>query len=147
MADSGEQRSSGGAQPSAEFSGKTVADLREALAKGAAAPLNLLVLTRERIEEVMADAVSRGRMTADDAQELVQGLVSRGRTQTSDVLGDLERLLGSSFPISGYDDLTAAQILGRLDELTPAELRKVRSYEQNNANRKTVLSAIDSRLG
>ena len=54
--------------------------------------------------------------------------------------------IGPSFPILGYDDLTAAQVQGRLDGLTPAELRKVRDYEKRNANRKSVLSAIESSL-
>jgi hypothetical protein len=55
--------------------------------------------------------------------------------------------VGPSFPILGYDDLTAAQVESRLAGLTPAELRKVRDYERRHANRKTVLSAIEERLG
>jgi hypothetical protein len=51
-----------------------------------------------------------------------------------------------SFPILGYDDLTAAQVQGRLDGLSPAELRKVRDYERRHANRKSALAAIDKRL-
>jgi hypothetical protein len=38
-------------------------------------------------------------------------------------------------------------VLGRLSDLTPPELRKVRDYERRNANRKTVLNAIESKLG
>ena len=48
---------------------------------------------------------------------------------------------------SAYDDLTADQVQGRLSDLTPAELRKVRDYERRNANRKTVLKTIESKLG
>jgi hypothetical protein len=55
--------------------------------------------------------------------------------------------VGPSFPILGYDDLTAAQVQSRLDGLSPAELRKVRDYEKRNANRKSVLDAIQSKLG
>lgn len=77
----------------AELSGKSVADVRNALARGIIGPLNLVMLTRDRIEEVMEDAVSRGRMTADDAQKLAQDLINRGRKQTDDVLSDLEKLL------------------------------------------------------
>ncbi|MFL5780142.1 MAG: hypothetical protein ACJ760_02410 [Thermoleophilaceae bacterium] len=175
-----------------------MAELREAITKGVVAPLNLVMLTRDRIQEVMDDAVSRGRMTADDAQDMARTLLERGRKQTNDVLGDLEQLLGRggdqlqdarkaarkarsqveeatsgarsrvrdagdvalaqadrarrvagvgpSFPILGYDDLTAAQVQGRLDTLTPAELRKVRDYERRNANRKSVLDAIETKL-
>jgi hypothetical protein len=54
--------------------------------------------------------------------------------------------VGPSFPVLGYDDLTAAQVQSRLADLTPAELRKVRDYERRNANRKTVLSSIEEKL-
>ena len=54
--------------------------------------------------------------------------------------------VGPSFPITGYDDLTAAEIQSRLTDLTPAQLRKVRDYERRHANRKSVLSAIESKL-
>ena len=185
------RQTAGAATKPAELSGKSVADLRNALTRGIIGPLNLVMLTRDRIEEVMEDAVSRGRMTADDAQKLAQDLINRGRKQTNDVLSDLESLLGASgrgsdaasrarrqvseatalarsaadpvlatadrarrvagvgpsFPILGYDDLTAAQVQSRLDGLSPAELRKVRDYERRNANRKTVLAAVESRLG
>jgi hypothetical protein len=173
----------------ADFSGKSVADFRKALTERLVEPLNLVMLTRDRIEETVEEAVSRGSMTRDAAQDLISGLVERGRRQTSDVLGDLEQLLGRgrggdvaararkqvgdatarardagdqvlaqadrarrvarvgpSFPILGYDDLTASQVQGRLDSLTPAELRKVRDYERRNANRKSVLDAIESKL-
>jgi hypothetical protein len=163
---------------SSDFSGKSVADFRKALTERLVEPLNLVMLTRDRIEETVEEAVTRGSMTRDAAQDLIAGLVDRGRRQTSDVLGDLEQLLGKgrgvdvagrarqagdqvlaqadrarrvagvgpSFPVLGYDDLTAAQVQSRLDTLTPAELRKVRDYERRNANRKSVLSAVESKL-
>jgi polyhydroxyalkanoate synthesis regulator phasin len=179
------KRTAGAASsPASEVSAKSAAELREVLRKNLIQPLNLVILTRERIEEVLADAVSRGRMTTDDAQNVVTGLVELGRKQTNDVLKDLEQLLGRgrqqvegplgkararavsaadpvlaqadrarraagvgpSFPVLGYDDLTAAQVQSRLADLTPAELRKVRDYERRNANRKTVLSAIEEKL-
>ena len=88
------------------------------------------MLTRERIEEVLADAVERGQITARDAQGLGSDLLSRGK----------------SFPISGYDDLNVGEVRARLGGLTPAELRKVRDYERRHANRKTVLAAIEAKL-
>ena len=48
-----------------------MAELREAISSRVIAPLDLVMLTRERIEEAVDDAVSRGRVTADDAQDLV----------------------------------------------------------------------------
>jgi hypothetical protein len=55
--------------------------------------------------------------------------------------------VGSGFPITAYDQLTANQIRSRLTGLTPAELRKVRDYEKRNDNRKGVVSAIQQKLG
>jgi polyhydroxyalkanoate synthesis regulator phasin len=78
-----------------DFSGKSVAELRNALKGGVITPLNLVMLTRDRIEEALDDAVSRGRMTSSDAQKLATDLVSRGRKQTNEVLRDLDKLLSS----------------------------------------------------
>jgi hypothetical protein len=171
--------------------------------------MEMVLLTRDRIEEALTEAVDRGRMTSADAQSLASGLFERGRKQTNEVLKDLEGLLdrgrgeiegrtsgarkaaggavgaaqgavsaaagqaagarsravraasgplaqadrarraagvGPNFPIIAYDDLTADQVLTRLTNLTPAELRKVRDYERRNANRKTVLNSIETKL-
>jgi polyhydroxyalkanoate synthesis regulator phasin len=192
-----------GAQAATEFSGKTVAEFRQALSTNLIKPLELVMLSRQRIEEALDEVVKRGRMTRDDAAQLGQALLVVGRQQTEDVMKDLEQLMGRgrsrlesrtgnvrersvdaargarrsvgraagaartaadpllvqadrarrvagvgpAFPITGYDDLTAAQITSRLDTLTPAELRKVRDYERRRGNRKSVLEAIESKLG
>jgi polyhydroxyalkanoate synthesis regulator phasin len=145
-------------------------------------PLGLVVLTRDRIQEVLDDAAARGRVTHSDANDLAAELVDRGRQQTEQLLSDVERVLGrgrqqvgsaatrarrsesldlllrsadrarrtvsvaQGFPVLGYDDLTAAQVQGRLEGLSPAELRKVRDHERRHANRKSVLAAIDKHL-
>ncbi len=135
-----------------------------------------MILTRDRIQETLDEAAERGRVTRSDANELVQELVRRGRSQTEGVLAEIERRVatatrvarrvepvdrlvrtadrarrtvgvGSSFPVSGYDQLTAAQVTARLEELKPAELRRVRDYERRHANRKSVLDAIEKALG
>jgi hypothetical protein len=103
-------------------------------------------------------------MTRSDAQEMIQTLLSRGARATDDLLADIERVLGTrgdsiesapdgengagsqNLPIANYDDLSAAQVQEQLDALTPAELRKLRDYEQRHANRKTVLDRIARRL-
>src|SRR3954452_1541313 len=130
-------------------------------------PLDAVVLTRERLQEVVDDAVRRGRMTRTDAADLVTEILARGRRTTEDLVSDVDQLLGGptdrvrrevdrarratglgpAFPITGYESLTAAQVQSRLDDLSPAELRKVRDFERRNANRKTVLAAIETKLG
>ena len=193
----------GAAGAATEFSGKTVAEFRQALNKNLIRPLELVMLSRQRIEEALDEVVKRGRMTRDDASQLGNALLTLGRQQTDDVMKDLEQLMGRgrtrleertgnvrdrsveaargarrsvgqaagaarkaadpllvqadrarrvagvgpSFPITTYDDLTAAQINTRLERLTPAELRKVRDYERRRGNRKSVLEAIETKLG
>jgi polyhydroxyalkanoate synthesis regulator phasin len=133
-------------------------------------PVDAVVLTRERLKEVLDDAVDRGRMTRDDAALLLSELVSRGRRQTDDLLRDLEALVAAPAGrvlrevdrarratgmaggagiggIAGYDELTAAEVIARLEERSAADLRQVREHERRNANRKTVLAAVDRKLG
>jgi len=160
-----------------------VASLRDVLSQG-------VVITGERLQETVDEAVRRGRMTRQDAEELVENLVEIGRRQAQDALAEAERLigrsakqtrrmtrsrvkglgtaarrapgtdralrtvdrvrratgLGQSLPITGYEELTTAQVKERLADLDDGELRQVRDHENRNANRKSVLTAIDKRL-
>jgi hypothetical protein len=129
-------------------------------------PREVVVVTRSRLQEALDEAVERGRMTRDDASSLLAELLQRGREDIEGLLdgaksttrGSAERVLrevdrarraagvGPSFPILGYDDLTAAQVIERLGDLGDAELRKVRDYEKRNANRKSVLAAVEQKL-
>jgi hypothetical protein len=139
-------------------------------------PLDLVMISRDRIQDTLDEAAERGRLTRSDANDLVSELVRRGREQTDSVLGDIERLLlgrgrsgsstklttpveklvrgagrvkrsvSGSLPIIAYDELTARQATESLKGLTPAELRQVRDYERRHANRKSVLTAITREL-
>ena len=140
--------------------------LRDTLRKG-------VVLTAEGVKATLDDAVKRGRITRKDATELSHSLLSAGRSQAEGFRSDLEQLLGHgrdraalssdrvlqevdrarrrvgvgpSFPITLYDELNAPQVVSRLKDLTPAQLRKVRDHEKRHDNRKSVLSAIEKQL-
>jgi polyhydroxyalkanoate synthesis regulator phasin len=52
-----------------------------------------VTLSRDRIQDVVDDAVKRGRMTRGDANELVSNLLERSRKYGDDLLKDLENLL------------------------------------------------------
>jgi polyhydroxyalkanoate synthesis regulator phasin len=174
------KRSSGAKQQQSKASsargGDGIAGFAEQLVNRVIKPLDLVVISRERIQETLDEAAERGRVTRADANELVTELVRRGRLQTDELFKDLERLLdrggqignatrqsvgrivrgadrarrsfgaGPALPIAGYDDLTAGQVELHLDGLKPAELRKVRDYERRHANRKSVLEAIERAL-
>src|SRR3954452_9397706 len=173
---------------------QSVQAFRDALEKS-------VTISRDRLQEVLDDAVRRGRMTRGDAEEMVSRLVTRGRDQADDLLSQLERLLSQvreapdrarqqvgghadrarkevgtrakqarkravkaadtplaqadrvrraarvpGFPITAYDELSVRQIDRRLQELSRAELRRVRDYEKRNKSRKGVLRSVDRKL-
>ncbi len=94
-------------------------------------PMRLIQEQLDRIEETLRN------LPAEDVK--------------SRVLDEIERLRGllglsDAFPIAGYDELTAHDVVQRLDALTPPELRKVRDYETRHRGRKTILGAIAKRL-
>lgn len=121
-------------------------------------------LTRTDANELVAELVKRGRQQTEEMLSDVERLLGRGRDQVETaakrarLVDGMDRIVrtadrarrtvgvGPSFPILGYDDLTAAQVETRLHGLTPAELRKVREYERRHANRKSVLGAIERAL-
>ncbi|HWT91814.1 MAG TPA: hypothetical protein VN238_02370 [Solirubrobacteraceae bacterium] len=153
----------------------TLASIRELLAKS-------VMLPSDRIRETLDDAVTRGRITRDDAEDLVDRLVALGRQQTEDALARIEAIAGAParasdkargavrkspggervlrevdrmravaglaapFPIEDYDDLTAAKVIERLEQLDAGDLRLVAEYEKRNANRKSVLAAVEKQL-
>jgi polyhydroxyalkanoate synthesis regulator phasin len=146
---------------------KNLSSLRDELRRG-------VVLTSDGVKAAMDDAVKRGKLTRKDATELSRQLLATGRKQADGFRSDLEHLLGkgrsqaaksgdrvlrevdrarrrvgvgSSFPISRYDELNAPQVQSRLTDLTKPQLRKVRDYERRHGNRKSVLGAIDKKLG
>src|SRR3954451_16729867 len=61
---------------------EALAELRITLTRG-------VVLTRERINETLDDAVRRGRMTREASEDLAASLVGIGRRQAQDLLGDV----------------------------------------------------------
>ncbi len=65
---------------------QSVQAFRDALEKS-------ITISRDRLQEVVDDAVRRGRMTRGDAEEMVGRLATRGRQQAEDLLSQLDRVL------------------------------------------------------
>ena len=77
----------------ASTEGTGVISIAEQLVKGSVKPKDVVLLTREHIQEALDDAASRGRVTRKDANELVAELVRRGRSGGDDVVSEIEGLL------------------------------------------------------
>ncbi|MEA2341008.1 MAG: hypothetical protein QOG11_1085 [Solirubrobacteraceae bacterium] len=117
-------------------------------------------MTRRDAEDLAKGLVDAGRRQTQDLLADVEQLLGRSRTEVVSrasssgdrVLREVDRVrrgagVGPSFPILGFDDLSAAQVVARLDDLKPAELRKVRDPERRTRNRQSVLNRIEKRLG
>lgn len=162
---------------------ESITSVAEQLVRGLVNPRDVLMLTRDRVQETLDGAASRGRVTRKDANDLVAELVRRGRAERDDLVSNLEHLagrgrgqvesatkrarraepvdrlvragdrarrsvgVGPPFPILGYDELNATQIQARLSELTKVELRKVLTHERKNADRKSVVGALEKAIG
>lgn len=117
-------------------------------------------VTRKDADDLVTELVRRGREQSGDFRSEIESLLGRVETATKRARGSkpVDRLVrgadrarraagvGPSFPILGYDELTAAQVQARLKDLGKPELRKVLTYERKNANRKTVVGAIEKSL-
>jgi hypothetical protein len=132
-----------------------LSSLAEQLINRLIRPFDLVLLSRDRIQEALDEAAERGRVTRRDANELVADLMRRGREQTDELLGQVGRAAGRArrsvgggpaLAIENYDELTASQVTKQLPGLKPADLRRVRDYEARHANRKSVLEAVDRAL-
>ncbi len=133
-------------------------------------------MTRDDANELVSKLVSRGRKQSeelvkdleallDQARKRVEKQTTKARRQVKGTAGKVARQARDaadeplaradsvrrkagvgSFPITGYDELTAVQIGKRLGGLSKPELRKVRTYEKNNKARKSILGKIDKAL-
>jgi polyhydroxyalkanoate synthesis regulator phasin len=86
-------------------------------------PLAVVMLTRERIQETLEEAVQRGRVTRTDANDLAGELLRRGRQQTEELLVDMERALDS-----GRERVESAT--GKRSKLTEGVSRLARTADR-----------------
>ncbi len=70
--------------------------MRETLGEVGDALQRAVVLSTDRVQSVLEDAVLRGRMTRRDAEELATSLVSLGREQAQELRSALARSVGDT---------------------------------------------------
>jgi polyhydroxyalkanoate synthesis regulator phasin len=122
---------------------QSVQAFRDALEKS-------VTISRERLQEVVDDAVRRGRMTRGDAEELVGRLVTRGREQADDILGQLEGLLTQVRDAGGAGEprrkvsRAAGRARRELDDAAAQARREVGSRAE--AARRKAVGVVDQPL-
>lgn len=66
----------------------------------------------------------------------------RSETPASAAPSD-EEAEAAPLPIAGYDDLTAREVIGLLEDLSPRQRQQIRAHEAANRGRKTILAKLD----
>jgi hypothetical protein len=85
------------------------------------------------------DESATAAKTIDDEPELVAEFAEPGAEEGASAEIQIDE------PWDGYDDLTADDVIARIEHAGPAELAVLELYEQAHKNRKTVLSAAQAR--
>ena len=105
---------------------------------------------RRRSNEVQTTVKSTATKATKQAKKTTRKTTKKASAATNAVAPKLPRVAApknaSELPISGYNSLTAADVVSRLQGLTQTDLARVYKYEQANEGRSTILEAIDSRL-
>ena len=84
-------------------------------------------------------------------EEVASRIVNKQRSEYGETKGEKRkdregRSPDRDLPIDRYQHLTVDQVVGRLDDLSSSELKKLKKYEQHHKDRKTLLAEIDDRL-
>lgn len=95
--------------------------LRETFSEVGDALQRALVLSSDRVQSVLEDAVLRGRMTRRDAEELATHLVTLGREQAQELRTALARSVGDTVASAGE---AVASASGAVATAVPGKKRR-----------------------
>jgi hypothetical protein len=110
--------------------------LREAFGEVGDALQRALVLSSDRVQSVLEDAVLRGRMTRRDAEELATHLVTLGREQALELRTALAKSVGDTVASAGEVVASAGEAVASAGEAVatavPALPKKRRAKASTN---------------
>jgi hypothetical protein len=84
-------------------------------------------------------------------EEVAARIVNKQRAQYSETQSEREkdkagRSPDRNLPVDDYDKLSVDEVVARLDDLSPGDLRKIREYEAGHKNRSTLMEQIERHL-
>ena len=107
---------------------------------------------REREYRELSDRFRKEHRYPGREEEVASRIVNKQRARYGETKGAHQqeregRNPDKDLPIDGYRHLTVGEVKERLPGLKPKQVRKVRDYERGHKRRKTLLAALDDRLG
>lgn len=100
---------------------------------------------REREYNALEEKFEKEGRYKGREEEVAARIVNKQRKEGGETKEDKGKQADASLPIKNYQQLTVTEIRSRLDELTAAQVRKIRSFETAHKNRKGVLQALERR--
>ncbi len=106
---------------------------------------------REREYENLKKKFQRSGRYKGRADEVAARIVNKQRSQYGETkAARAQEARGNSedkdLPIRNYRRLTIPQIKSRLKRLSDSDIKKIRTYEKNHKNRKTLLQSLNQQL-
>ncbi|ADB51878.1 hypothetical protein Cwoe_3460 [Conexibacter woesei DSM 14684] len=98
--------------------------------------------TTRAVRRAAADTRRAAAGAVDDAAGAARAAIGSSATSATTEEREEQRQ-----PFARYDELNADRVVGRLDALTPAQLRHVATYERAHKHRRTVLEAAERKRG
>ena len=131
------------------FRSRDVADAQEASGDRGAEWVRAFTAAEASFSRELAGALpAAARSAIEHASELADKATQQARRVpgVESVEGEARGAVAreQDLPISNYDQLTASDIVDRLDRLSETDLRKIDAYERKHGNRKTVHDKVAS---
>jgi hypothetical protein len=93
--------------------------------------------------ELPVQRQSRSEVTGEPA---TNGAQKSTEIAAKDAKGAQKNTETATFPIEGYDEMNVGEVSERLDGLSVDELKRVRKYEKDNKNRRTLRKEMKRKI-
>jgi hypothetical protein len=102
--------------------------------------------TSQTAQQATDVANQAGQQSAQAANQEVAQQATRGEEQVAQEGAVAAQGVATGVSIEDYDNLNVGEIVEQLDNLSVDELQRVRTYEQQNKDRDTLLEQIDRKM-
>ena len=86
-------------------------------------------------------------MAAKSAQKSIEPAAEETQKSTEIAAEDAEKNIDmAAFPIDGYDEMNMDEVSERLEGLSADELKRVRKYEKDNKNRRSIRKEVKQKI-
>lgn len=106
---------------------------------------------RSREYEKLKDEFSKSGRYKGREKEVAARIVNKQRSELGETKEEKQkdrqgRSPDKNLPIKDYQRLTVGEVKQKLSKISSSQLEKVRTYEREHKNRRTVLQEIDKRM-